>query len=379
LISGMPRPRPPHLHREVNRHGKVVWYVRVGKGPRVRIRAAYGTPEFEQAYQAAVRGERPRGPDKAARGTLGWLFQLYRQTSAWTDLAKSTRYKREKIMMRVLATAGHQPVSAINEAHVIAGRERRAATPASAQAFIDTLHGLFKWAVSMKLAASDPTLNVKVKTKSKRKGGYPPWTDEDMAKFEARWPRGTRARVIFDVLAYTGLRIGDVATLGRQHLKQRTVVIDGQPVRRTVISIDSEKTGMRVELPLLPQLEATLDAGPTGDLAFIVTRRGTPWTKGALGTEFVAAARAAGVVGKSAHGMRKAAATRAAENGATERELEAIFGWSGGRMATLYTKSANRGRLAAGAIGKLDRAETENRTSIPAPMAEVRAGSGKSE
>jgi hypothetical protein len=51
--------------------------------------------------------------------------------------------------------------------------------------------------------------------------------------------------------------------------------------------------------------------------------------------------------------MRKAAATRAAENGATERELEAIFGWSGGRMATLYTKSANRGRLAAGAIGKL--------------------------
>ncbi|WMT79350.1 hypothetical protein [Bradyrhizobium sp. Ash2021] len=51
----------------------------------------------------------------------------------------------------------------------------------------------------------------------------------DMAKFEARWPRGTRERVIFDILAYTGLRIGDVATLGRQHLKQRTIVIDGHP------------------------------------------------------------------------------------------------------------------------------------------------------
>jgi integrase len=209
--------------------------------------------------------------------------------------------------------------------------------------------------------------------------GYPPWSDDDMAKFEARWPRGTRERVIFDILAYTGLRIGDVATLGRQHLKQRTIVINGQALRRTAISIDNEKTGMRVELPLLPQLKETLDAGPTGDLAFIVTRRGTPWNKGALGTEFVAAARAAGVVGKSAHGMRKAAATRAAENGATERELEAIFGWSGGRMATLYTKSANRGRLAAGAIGKLDRAETENRTSIPVPSAEVRAGNRKSE
>jgi integrase len=379
LILPMPRPRPPHLHREANRHGKVVWYVRVGKGSRVRIKAAYGTPEFEAAYQAAIRGERPRGPGKVARGTLGWLFDLYRQTSAWSDLAKSTRYKREKIMMRVLATAGHQPVSAINEIHVIAGRERRAATPASAQAFIDTLHGLFKWAVSVKLAASDPTLNVKVKTKSKRKGGYPPWTDEDMTKFEARWPRGTRERVMFDILTYTGLRIGDVATLGRQHLKQQTIMIDGQLGRRTVISIDSEKTGMRVEIPMLAPLKATIEAGPTGDLAFIVTRRGTQFNKGALGTAFVEAARAAGVRGKSAHGLRKAAATRAAENGATERELEAIFGWSGGRMATLYTESANRIRLAAGAIGKLDRAETENRTSIPAPSAEVRAGNRKIE
>jgi hypothetical protein len=48
-------------------------------------------------------------------------------------------------------------------------------------------------------------------------------------------------------------------------------------------------------------------------------------------------------------------------------------------MATLYAKSANQTRLAAGAIGKLDRAETENRTSIPAPLAEVRAGNRKNE
>jgi len=39
-------------------------------------------------------------------------------------------------------------------------------------------------------------------------------------------------------------------------------------------------------------------------------------------------------------------------------------------------KSANRGRLAAAAIGKLDRA-VENRTSIPVPSDEVRAGTRK--
>src|SRR5262249_5835560 len=32
-MEDMPRPRPPHLHRQVTRHGKAVWYVRIGKGP----------------------------------------------------------------------------------------------------------------------------------------------------------------------------------------------------------------------------------------------------------------------------------------------------------------------------------------------------------
>jgi integrase len=137
--------------------------------------------------------------------------------------------------------------------------------------------------------------------------------------------------------------------------------------------IDSEKTGMRVGIPMLAPLKATIETGPTGDLAFAVTRRGTPFNKGALGTAFVEAARAAGVRGKSAHGLRNTAATRVAENGATERELEAIFGWSEGADGDALHASANRSRLAAGAIGKLDRAETENRTSIiPSPTAEVR-------
>jgi integrase len=278
MEEAMPRPRLPHLHKETNRHGTVVWYVRVGKGPRNRIKATYGKPEFDAAYQAAMKGERPRSHG-TVRGTLAWLFDLYRQTTAWTDLAASTRYKREKIMMRVLATAGHEPVSAITEAAIIDGRERRATTPASAQSFIDTMHGMFKWAVLMKLAAHDPTINVKVETKPKRKGGYPPWTDEDMTKFETRWPRGTRERVMFDILAYTGLRIGDASVLGRQH------------VRNNTISIITEKTGIKVAIPMLAQLKATIDAGPTGDLAYIVSRRGVPFNKGALGAAFVEAAQ----------------------------------------------------------------------------------------
>src|SRR5580692_9909673 len=136
---------------------------------------------------------------------------------------------------------------------------------------------------------------------------------------------------------------------------------------------------MRVEIPMLTPLMATIEAGePTGDLGYLVTRRRKPFNKGALGTAFgrrreprpSAANRPTARARRRQRGLPK--------TGRPSGNWRPFFGWSGGQMATLYTKSANRSRLAAEAIGKLDRAETENRTSIPAPMAEVRAGNRKS-
>jgi hypothetical protein len=75
-MEAMPRPRPPHLHRQVSRHGKPIWYVRIGKGPRIRIRNAFGTSEFDAEYQAAIAGLPARQTPKDKRtsvGTLAWL------------------------------------------------------------------------------------------------------------------------------------------------------------------------------------------------------------------------------------------------------------------------------------------------------------------
>jgi integrase len=356
----MPRPRPPHLHRETSRHGKTIWYVRVGKGPRIRINATYGSPEFDSAYQMALSDERPQPVGKAARGTLGWLWALYRQSIAWLDLSMATRKQRENIMLHVLKSAGSEPLSRIDRNAIQKGRDRRADTPSQAKNFISTMRGLFTWAVDADLARTDPTQGITFKKSKKAKaGGFPVWTDDEIAMFERRWPRGTRERVMFDVFLYTGLRRGDAAVVGKQH------------VRNGVISIETEKTGMWVTIPILPELQATLDAGPTGDLAFIANAsNGNPLTKESLGNLFAEACRAAGVR-KSAHGLRKAAATNAANHGATVAELEAIFGWAGGQMASLYTRSANRRALSAGAMNKLSRTETE--TSIPAPSDKVRA------
>lgn len=358
----MPRPRPPHLHREANRHGRMVWYVRVGKGPRTRIKADYGTPEFEFAYRAALAGEKPMPKSGTATRSLKWLVGLYRQSSTWRDLAASTRKHREFTFLKILESAGSEPIVRIDRAAVVRGRDKRATTPHQARHFVTALRGLFRWALDAGLVGSDPTLGVG--TKKPKSNGFPVWTDDEITRFERRWPRGTRERVMFDIFLYTGLRRGDAARLGRQH------------VRDGIITLDTEKTGVRVTLPVLPELQATLDAGPTGDLAFIATASGNPMAKESVGTLFREACLAAGVR-KSAHGLRKAAATNAANHGATVAQLEAIFGWEGGRMASLYTRSANRKFLAASAMSKLSRTETG--TSIPAPSGKVRASDRNSE
>src|SRR5215510_12760704 len=88
----MPHPRPPYLHREITRHGKAVWYVRIGKGRRVRLRGEFGTPDFGAEYQAAVTGApRSRVKGAPAVGSLAWLIARYRETTVWSALAVATR------------------------------------------------------------------------------------------------------------------------------------------------------------------------------------------------------------------------------------------------------------------------------------------------
>jgi hypothetical protein len=86
-MAEMPRPRPPHLHRETTRHGRTVWYVRVGKGPRIRLRTAFGSPEFSTEYQAALAAKCQPAKSQAGAGSLVWLIDRYREASTWTSLS----------------------------------------------------------------------------------------------------------------------------------------------------------------------------------------------------------------------------------------------------------------------------------------------------
>ena len=209
MMVVMPRPRPPHLHRETTRHGKAVWYVRLDKGKRIRIKADFGTPDFEAEYQAAMIDGRPKPTKGTLAGSLAWLFEQYRESQVWRDLSLETRKQREAIMRQIIGTAGDQPFAKISQATIVAGRDRRGTTPAQARHFLETIRGLFKWAVKAKHVANDPTFGVEDPARPKNCGI--PFGPRNAA-YERRWPIGTRQRVWLDVLLYTGLRRGDAVS-----------------------------------------------------------------------------------------------------------------------------------------------------------------------
>ncbi len=120
-MDTMPRPRPPYLSREVTRHGRPVWYVRVD-GKRTRLRAEYGTIEFEAQYRAALAGRQKREAANAGTGSLAWLIERYRETTAWANLSKATRRQRENIFRQVVRFAGAQPFARITRPAIVAGQ-----------------------------------------------------------------------------------------------------------------------------------------------------------------------------------------------------------------------------------------------------------------
>jgi len=110
----------------------------------------------------------------------------------------------------------------------------------------------------------------------------------------------------------------------------------------------------QLTLPILPALQRIIDASPCGDMTFLVNDLKRPFTDTGFGNKFRDWCNQAGLRQCSAHGLRKAGATIAANNDATTKQLMAIFGWSSSKMADLYTRGADQKRLAEDAMHMIE-------------------------
>jgi integrase len=334
----MPRPRKPYVQKEITRHGKIVWYFRRGKEKRIRLPGAFGSKEFNAAYDAALGGAKVEKRTEAPRSTLRWLVDRYYESGRFDKLRPNTQRNQRLALENVCKTGRDLNFAAIEEADIRAGMVRRERTPTMALEYVRTMRALFKFAKDSGWVPNNPADGVKVS--QPKTDGYHTWTVEEVERYQERHPVGTQARLALDIMLYTGLRRSDAIVLGRQH------------VREGRLKIRASKNGAEIDIPVLPPLAESITATKIGDMVFLVNTRRQPWKNISFGYWFAARCEEAHVPGR-AHGLRKAGATMAANNGATPFELTAMYGWSSTKVAEIYTAKADRARLAERAANKL--------------------------
>lgn len=345
-----------YVVRDVDRYGKVRWYLRAPGQKKVKLPHP-NSPEFEEAYKAAILSSLANFEvQPGSVRTFRWLCHEYMKSAEFTRLDPRTQRTRSLIIGHMLDEPsapgsallfGDCPVNRMSSKLVRVLRDRKAKLPHAASGRLKVLRRMFRWAVEAEHIQTNPAVGVvylPVPT-----GGFHTFTEREIAQFEKRWPVGTKQRLAFAMLRYLGVRRSDVVKLGRQHVK-------GGWLQFTVTK-GARRSPTALELPIPKQLQAILDASPTGDLTFLVTDQGRPFTADGFGIRFRDWCDAAGLPNCSAHSLRKFAATSLAEEGATPHQLMGWFGWKTLAQAERYTRTANQKKLAASVVSLIGRRE----------------------
>lgn len=343
----MGRPRmnaalPRYCSAFKDRHGK----------QRVRFRrtgwvTAYaqnepGTPEFTQEYRAWEKsGQIVVGEGRAAPGTWDDLIARFYKSSRFTQRGERTQRVYRGEIERFRKLYGSRRVATMTARHIDAIMSNMQDRPSAANNLKKRLGQLFKYAQVLGWRTDNPAAVISaLKTP---KGGFKTWQEEHIAQFEAKHPIGTTARLAFDLALYTAQRRSDVCVMGPQH------VSGGK------ITVKQLKTGKTLRIPLHPNLARSIEATPTGHLAFIVSSRGAPRPKDSFGNWFRAQCDAAGLRGYAMHGLRKAASRRMAEIGLSNQLIKSITGHSSDAEVARYTRDAEQERMAELAMNDLAR------------------------
>ncbi len=252
------------------------------------------------------------------------------------------------------------PLTRMTEDGVEVLRDRKIQTPEAANFRLKAIRQVFKFGVRKKLAPRNPARDVEYFKSGST--GFHAWTPEEVLQFEARHPVGTKARLALALMLFTGQRRSDIIRFGKQHAKGGKLIFTQHKGRN--------RKPKRLTLPILPALQRIIDATPCGDLTFLVNELGRPFTDAGFGNWFRDRCVDAAVPGR-AHGLRKAGATIAANNGATSRQLMAIFGWDTLKEAERYTRGADQLRLAEDAMHMLERQNKTAQKRVPWPKCPV--------
>lgn len=330
--------RLKHVHRFADRHGNVRHYLRVPGAKSIPLPGVPGSPAFLDAYKAGLAAAMlPTPALPVAADSLDALVQSYYQSPQFRALRASTQANYRRILERLRAKHGANPWPLLNPQHVRKLVAERIEYPAAANHLLRMLRLLAAHAIQIGIRDTDPTAGIRRVRREVK--GYQTWSEADIAQYEAAHPSGTKARLALALLLYTAQRRSDVVRMGRQH------------VRDGMIAVRQIKTGAELRLPIAAPLARELAHVPPGQLTFLARTDGASHSANGFYNVFSDWCRQAGLPsGLAPHGLRKAAARRLAEAGATTHQIAAITGHKTLSEIAVYTAAASQQMLAQQAV-----------------------------
>lgn len=365
----MKKIRLRYLIEDIDRHGNVRTYFRKNRlKPKIRMKFPQGSQEFMIQYSCLLNN-RPMPEElltdtkskltTCPQDTFGWLVKAYISSSTFSQLDPTTQTTRKRVLTSCMnelvnpdrsstVTFRDCPLGLFNANSVRILRDRKMGLPNAANHRLKNIRQMFNWANEDRVYPITVNPVTGVKPLMTKKGGHHTWSEEEAWKFEDQFQMGTKARLAFALLMFLGVRRSDVVRLGPGNLTR-----DGQ-IEFTVFK-NRNRSPTHLKLPILPELKMVLDATPLGTNTFLETAYGKPYTAPGFTNWFRSLCDDAGLSHCSAHGMRKAGATIAAENGATGHQLMSIFGWKNLAEAETYCRQARQNKMAREAMGLLVR------------------------
>lgn len=334
----MTRIKLAFVHEYTDRHGKIRRYVRQHGRAKVALPGLPGSPEFMDVYQSALAGP-AKPPNRHKPGTLGALTTEFFGSAEYRNLAVSSQATYRVALNPILVRDGHRMVRDLppDKARKII-QEIGARRPGMANLTRSVLKRLMKFAIGMNWRSDNPFAAVPMY----KLGTHHTWSDEELAAYEARWPLGTRERLAYDLLLWTGQRVGDVTRMRRADMTGGA------------IHLVQAKTGAELYIAIHPALARAMKAGPNNGLHLIGDAHGRPLKRARLSELIVRAARAAGLPPECvAHGLRKAALRRLAEHGSSAKQMQAVSGHRTLGEIERYTRQADQRKLAKAAIRRI--------------------------
>lgn len=326
----------PYVHTYTDRTGKTRRYFR-RKGRSIALPGIPGSREFMDAYAACLADQKIAVADPLAPspGSVAAVILRYYTSSQYRNLAPITKDAYRRTLDRFVAEHGARNARQMTSRHVEAIIARLGDKDGAAHYLLKRLRTVMRFAVKERLIPSDPTTGVALS----KIGEIHTWTDAELAVYEERWPIGTKQRLAYSLLLYTGQRNSDACRLTWPGP-------DG-------FRVTQQKTGVKLVIPVHPGLGLVLAGTARQHMVVMVTDYGKPFSVKGFGNMVNEAIRKAGLPERCvAHGLRKAAARRLAEAGATEKQIAAITGHTTLAEVERYTRAADQGKLARAAMEK---------------------------